>query len=232
LIANLRQDLWIIWHTARDFVAARRFPLKILTVTVFGLHLPRSRDALGGADQRKMNMAKKQTVLSNRPYIATFFLFVVVLLFACTKGSEAPSVSVPADSQQFLDKYFGAWKSKDIATLQSLCFYLSPEDRARLPEGSLEMWRESKNKLVNENFERVTTEFGDFKGYEVLSVKTTTISPQDQPAANMMGSGIHTQLVCKAKFSKKRDAHVGLHLIKETESSPSIAAAWSFGAAP
>ncbi len=177
-------------------------------------------------------MAKKQTVLSKRLYIATFFLFVVVLLFACTKGNEAPSASVPADCQLFLDKYFGAWKSKDVATLQSLCFYLSPEDRARLPEGSLEMWRESKNKLVTENFEGVTTEFGDFKGYNVLRVKTTTISPQDQPVANMMGSGIHTELVCKAKFSKKRDAHVGLHLIKETEGSPYIAAAWNFQAAP
>ena len=81
-------------------------------------------------------MANKQTGLSNRPYIATFSIFVVVLLLGCTKGKEGPSVSVPADCQQFLDKYFDAWKSKDIATLQALSFYLSPEDRARLPEGS------------------------------------------------------------------------------------------------
>ena len=104
-------------------------------------------------------MANKRTGFSNRPYIATFFLFVVVLLLACTKGKEAPSVSVSADCQQFLDKYFQAWKSKDIATLQALSFYLSPEDRSRLPEGSLELWRESKNTLVTENFERVTKEF-------------------------------------------------------------------------
>src|SRR6266446_10732765 len=136
-------------------------------------------------------MAKKQTVLRNRPYIATFLLFLLVALVACTKGKEEPSASVPADCQQFLDKYFDAWKSKDIATLQALSFYLSPEDRSRLPEGSLEMWRESKNKLVTENFERVTREFGDFKGYEVLRAKTTTISPQAQPAVNMIGSGIH-----------------------------------------
>jgi len=177
-------------------------------------------------------MANKQTGLSNRPYIATFSIFVVVLLLGCTKGKEGPSVSVPADCQQFLDKYFDAWKSKDIATLQALSFYLSPEDRARLPEGSLELWRESKNKLVIENFERVTKDFGDFKGYELLRVKSTTISPQDQPPANMMGSGIHTELVCKARFSKKRDAHVGLHLIKETESSQYIVAAWNFEAPP
>src|SRR5213080_2775262 len=139
-------------------------------------------------------MAKKHTGLSNRSYIATLFLFFVIILLACTKGKEQPSASVPADCQQFLDKYFGAWKSKDVATLQALSFYLSPEDRARFPEGSLEIWRESKNKLVIENFQRVTSEFGDFKDYNVLSVKTTTISAQDQPVANMMGSGFHTEL--------------------------------------
>jgi hypothetical protein len=177
-------------------------------------------------------MANKLTRLSNPSYIATCFLFLVVLLLACTKGKEGPSVSVPADCQQFLDKYFDAWKSKNIVTLQALSFYLSPEDRARFPEGSLELWRESKNKLVIENFERVSKDFGDFKGYEVLRVKSTTISGQDQTAANMMGSGIHTELVCKARFSKKRGAHVGLHLIKETESSPYIVAAWNFEAPP
>jgi len=177
-------------------------------------------------------MANKQTALINRPCIATFLLLLVVLLPACAKGREEPSVSVPADCQQFLDKYFAAWKSKDIATLQALSFYLSAQDQSRLPEGSLELWRASKNKLVTENFERVTKEFGDFKGYEIRTVKTTTISPQDQPAANMMGSGIHTELVCEARFSKKRDAHVGLHLIKQTEGSQYIVAAWNFQAEP
>jgi hypothetical protein len=176
-------------------------------------------------------IANKQTGLSNRSCIATFLLFLAVLLPGCSK-SKGPSASVPADCQQFLDKYFEAWKSKDITTLQALSFYLSPEDRARLPEGSLEMWRESKNKLVAENFERVTREFGDFKGYQVLRAKTTTISAQDQFGANTVGSGIHTELVCKAKFSKKRDAHAGLHLIKQTEGSQYIVAAWNFEAEP
>ena len=157
---------------------------------------------------------------------------VLVLLAACTKGKEEPSVSVPADCQQFLDKYFGAWKSKDLGTLQTLSFYLSPEERSGFPEGSLELWRQSKNKLVSENFQRVTSEFGDFKDYKVLRVKTTAISAQDQPAANMMGSGFHTELVCKARFSKKHDVHVAFHLIKETEGSQYIAAAWNFQAAP
>jgi hypothetical protein len=79
-------------------------------------------------------MAKKQTGLSNRSYVATFFLFLVLVLLACTRGTE-PSAAVPADCQQFLDKYFDAWKSKDIATMQTLSYYLSPEDRSRLPEG-------------------------------------------------------------------------------------------------
>jgi hypothetical protein len=177
-------------------------------------------------------MANKQTGLINRPYIARSLLVLVVLLLACGKGREEPSVSVPADCQQFLDKYFEAWKSKDVATLQALSYYLSPQDQSRLPAGSLELWRESKNKLVTQNFEQVTRDFGDFKGYEVLRVKTTTISPQDQLAANTIGSGIHTELVCKARFSKKHDAHVGLHLIKQTEGSQYIVAAWNFQAEP
>jgi hypothetical protein len=159
-----------------------------------------------------------------------FFLWISVLLLACAKGKEGPSASVPADCQQFLNKYFDAWKSKDIATLQAVSFYLSPEDRSRLPEGSLEMWRESKNKLVTENFERVKKEFGDFQGYEVLRAKTTTISPQEQPAANTIGSGTHIELVCKARFSKKH--HVWLHLIKEAEGLQYIVAAWNFQAEP
>jgi hypothetical protein len=172
-------------------------------------------------------MARKQTKLNNRPEITTFLALVVVLLFACNKGSERPPVSVPADCQQFLNKYFNAWKSKDLATLRAVSYYLSPEARSRLPEGSVEMWHQSKNKLVAENFERVTRDFGDFKSYEVLRAKTTTILPEDQPAANMMGSGIHTELVCKANFSKKHHAQFGLHLIKETESSQYIVAAWN-----
>jgi hypothetical protein len=177
-------------------------------------------------------MANKQTGLINRPYIATSLLILVVLLPACSKGREESSVSVPADCQQFLNKYFDAWKSKDAATLQALSYYLSPQDQSRLPAGSLELWRESKNKLVTENFGQVTRDFGDFKGYEVIRVKTTTISPQDQLAANTIGTGIHTELVCKAKFSKKRNAHVGLHLIKQTEASQYIVAAWNFQAEP
>jgi hypothetical protein len=181
-------------------------------------------------NRQRCIIAKKQTTLSERPYIVIFFLFPLVLLVGCTKGEQEQSVSVPADCQQFLDRYFNAWKSKDIATLQTLSYYLSPQDQSRLPQGSLEMWRVSKNKLVTDNFQQITRDFGDFKRYEVLRVKTTTISPEDQLAANMMGAGIRTELVCKARFSKKRDAHIWLQLIKETEGSQYIVAAWNFEA--
>ena len=178
-------------------------------------------------DRRSQNDSHPRNGAERRPYIAICFLFLVVILIACSKGKEGPSASVPVDCQQFLEKYFDAWKSKDIATLQALSFYMSPQDQSRLPEGSLELWRASKNKLVTENFEQVTRDFGDFKGYEVLRAKTTTISPQDQPVANMIGSGTHTELVCKAAFSKKHHAQFGLHLIKETERSEYIVAAWN-----
>jgi hypothetical protein len=149
-------------------------------------------------------MANKQTGLINRSYIATFLLFVVIVLLACSNGKEEPPVSVSADCQQFLDKYFDAWKSKDLATLQALSYYLSPQEQSRLPAGGLELWRESKNKLVTQNFEQVTSDFGDFKGYEVLRVKTTTIFPQDQPAANNDGlrnsyrTGLQSQVLQEA----------------------------------
>src|SRR5262249_33480872 len=64
-------------------------------------------------------IARKQTRLGCRPEIAMFLAFVVVLLIACNKGNERSPVSVPADCQQFLNKYFDAWKSKDVATLQA-----------------------------------------------------------------------------------------------------------------
>lgn len=89
-----------------------------------------------------------------------------------------------------------------------------------------------KNKLVTENFERVTRDFGDFKAYNVLQAKATTISPQDQLAVNTIGSGIHTDVVCKARFSRKRDVHVWLRLIQETEGSQYIVAASNFEATP
>jgi len=157
---------------------------------------------------------------------------ILVLLAACTKSKEESSIALPAECHQFLDKYFSAWKSKDVGTLQALSFYLSPEERSAFPEGSLELWRESKNKLVTENFQRVTSEFGDFRDYKVVSMKTTTVSAQDQPAANMVGAGVHTELVCKAKFSKRHDARVGLHLVKGTEGSQYTVAAWNFQAVP
>ena len=127
---------------------------------------------------------------------------VLVLLIACTRSKEELPASVPADCQQFLDQYFGAWKSKDVGRLQALSYYLSPEGRSRLPEGSLELWHQSKNQLVTENFQRVTGLFGDFKDYKVLTVKTTAISAQDQPAANMMGSGVHPNWFAKQGFPR------------------------------
>jgi hypothetical protein len=161
----------------------------------------------------------------------TVSLFLAFLCAACSKGIERPAVYVPPDCQQFLGKYFDAVKSKDIATLQEICYCLSNADRSKLPESSLEMMLESRKKLVADLFEHTAREFGDFKGYAVVSVKVTTISPQDQVAANMMGAGVHTEIVCKAKFSKKHDTRVGLHLFKE-DGSDYCVAAWNYEAAP
>src|SRR5262249_11845366 len=68
----------------------------------------------------QMRLAKKSGMTSTRiPIIRLIFIkhfiatFLVLLLLASTKGREGPPVSVPADCQQFLNKYFDAWKSKD-----------------------------------------------------------------------------------------------------------------------
>jgi hypothetical protein len=161
----------------------------------------------------------------------TVSLFLAFLCAACSKAIERPAVCVPPDCQQFLGKYFAAVKSKDIPTLQDICYCLSNADRSKLPEGSLEMMRESRKKLVADFFGHAATEFGDFKGYTVVSVKVTTVFLQDQLAANVMGAGVHAEIVCKAKFSKKRDARVGLHLFKEDDGSDYCVAAWNYEAA-
>jgi hypothetical protein len=158
---------------------------------------------------------------------ATLGLFLVCLCLGCSRSAPGPSVSVPADCQQFLDKYFEAVKSKDVEKIRFFSSYVSPVQSKDMPEASVNMLRQTAGKFAVEGFERMTRELGDFQSYSVLSVKVTTISPAD-PAANVMAAGIHADIICKAKFSNKQSVQIGLHLFKETQESEYHILAWKY----
>ena len=145
------------------------------------------------------------------------------------------SVAVPNDCQVFLDKYFDAVKSKNVERLQEFSSYISRAQSQGIDDQGLALMRESKRKFAAEGFERVSKDFGDFERYSVLSVKETTITAEELAAKNMQGvglQGIHTDVVCKAKFSKKSSALVALKLFKETPESEYSLEAWQYQAEP
>lgn len=164
--------------------------------------------------ERRSKVKEEKT--SNRTiYAAALGLFLVCLCLGCTKPAPAPSVVVPADCRNFLDKYFEAVKSKDVGKIREFSSYVPPVQRNILPGESVDMVRQTEGKLAVDVFERMTKELGDFNSYSVSKVKMTTITMAD-PAANTMGAGIHADIECKAKFSKK-SARIFLHLFKETQ---------------
>jgi hypothetical protein len=78
-------------------------------------------------------------------------------------------------------------------------------------------------------------EFGDFQGYSVISAKETTVTTAELAAKKMQGTrlqGVHAEIICKAKFSKKHSALIRLNLFKETQDSEYSVEAWSYQAEP
>jgi hypothetical protein len=95
--------------------------------------------------------------------------------------------------------------------------------------------RETKEKFAAEGFERMNKEFGDFQGYSVISAKETTVTTAELAAKKMQGTrlqGVHAEIICKAKFSKKHSALIRLNLFKETQDSEYSVEAWSYQAEP
>jgi len=154
--------------------------------------------------------------------------------FGCGKSPSEPAASVPIDCQKFLEKYFDALKSKDVGKIQEFSSYVSPADSADMPAGSVDMMRETKRKFAADAFERMNKELGDFKSYSVLSAKVKTITTAELVAGNMQGLaslvGTHAEIVCKAKFSKKRSALIILNLFKDTPESEYSIEAWRYQA--
>ncbi len=150
----------------------------------------------------------------------------------CGKNALEPATPVLIECQKFLVKYFEAVKSKDVGKIQKFASYVSHADSAVMPAGSVEMMRETKRKFAADVFERMNKELGDFKSYSVVNAKETTITTANRTAANMLGAGIHAEIVCKAKFSKKHSALIGLNLFKETQDSEYYIEAWRYQSEP
>jgi len=155
--------------------------------------------------------------------------------FGCGKIAPEQSVPVPADCQKFLDKYFEAVKSKDIAKIQEFSSHVSHVNRERMPEESIKMMGQTQGKFAVMVFQKMTDQCGDFESYSVLVAKETTVTREELEAKKMEGTGLEgnrAQIVCKARFSKKNPVQIDLHLFKETPESDYWVDAWSYQAAP
>jgi hypothetical protein len=153
----------------------------------------------------------------------------------CGKNALESTTPVPIDCQKFLVKYFEAVKSKDVGKIKEFSSYVSYAHREGMPASSIDMMRETKEKFAADGFERMNKEFGDFRGYSVISAKETTVTTADLAAKKMQGTrleGVHAEIICKAKFSKKHSALISLNLFKETQDSEYSVEGWSYRAEP
>jgi len=168
-------------------------------------------------------------------YAAMLGLVLGWFCFGCGKNALEPATPVPIECQKFLVKYFEAVKAKDVGQIQEFSSYVSRADSEGMPAGSVEMMRETKRKFAADVFERMNKEFGDFKSYSVISAKETTVTTAELAAKKMQGTrleGVHAEIICKAKFSKKHSALIRLNLFKETQDSEYSVEAWSYQAEP
>lgn len=175
----------------------------------------------------RQSLVKKRISIKRTLFAAGLALFLGGLLFGCGKSS-AP---VPSDCQVFLDKYFAALKSKDVAALQNLVSAFWNWGGQGMPGGDMEKTREAQKMMFENHLKSMTEQFGDFKSYSVSSVKVTKV-PEDRQAAEIFRPGIHAEIECKAKFSKQSSVRMSLHLFKETEGSEYSLLLWKYLAEP
>ena len=164
-------------------------------------------------------------------YAAMLGLVLGWFCSGCGKNALEPATPVPIDCQKFLVKYFEAVKSKDVGKIQELSSYVSHADREGMPARGIDMMREAKAKFAAEGLERINTMFGDFQSYSVISAKETTVTMAELTTNKMQGTGlqgVHTEIICKAKFSKQHSVLIRLNLFKETEGSEYFIEAWSY----
>ena len=168
-------------------------------------------------------------------YAAMLGLVLGWFCSGCGKIALESATPVPIECQKFLVKYFEAIKSKDVGKIKEFSSYVSDADSEGMPAGSVEMMRETKRKFAADVFERMNKEFGNFKSYSVISAKETTVTTAELAAKKMQGTrlqGVHAEIICKAKFSKKHSALIRLNLFKETQDSEYSVEGWSYQAEP
>lgn len=68
-----------------------------------------------------------------------FGLFLGCLLSGCGKSRMEPATPVPIECQKFLDKYFDAVKSKDVAKIRAFSSFVPAADSKGEPEASIEL---------------------------------------------------------------------------------------------
>ena len=162
-------------------------------------------------------------------YAAMLALVLGWFFSGCGKNALEPAAPVPVDCQKFLDKYFEAVKSKDVGKIKEFSSYVSRVQSEGMPASSIDMMRETRGRFAADVFERMNKELGDFQSYSVISAKETTVTTAELAAKKMQGTGlqgIHAEIICKAKFSKKHSALIGLNLFKETQDSDYSVEAW------
>ena len=162
-------------------------------------------------------------------YAAMLALVLGWFFSGCGKNALEPAAPVPVDCQKFLDKYFEAVKSKDVGKIKEFSSYVSRVQSEGMPASSIDMMRETRGRFAADVFERMNKELGDFQSYSVISAKETTVTTAELAAKKMQGTGlqgVHAEIICKAKFSKKHSALIGLNLFKETQESDYSVEAW------
>jgi len=164
-------------------------------------------------------------------YAAMLALVLGWFFSGCGKNALEPAAPVPVDCQKFLDKYFEAVKSKDVGKIKEFSSYVSRVQSEGMPASSIDMMRETRGRFAADVFERMNKELGDFQSYSVISAKETTVTTAELAAKKMQGTrlqGVHTEIICKAKFSKNHSVLMRLNLFKETPDSEYFIEAWSY----
>jgi len=175
----------------------------------------------------KGSEAVKRSWTNRTIYATALALFLGSYLLGCGKSGPA----VPEDCRAFLDRYFEAVKTKDLATLQSLTSAFWNWGGQGIPIDNAEKTREVRDIMIANHYKSITEQFGDFKSYAVTSAKVTRV-PEDRPATEVFRPGIHAEIECKAKFSKESRVRVSLHLLKETQESAYSLFLWKYQTEP
>ncbi|MEK7269961.1 MAG: hypothetical protein AAB215_03360 [Planctomycetota bacterium] len=134
--------------------------------------------------------------------------FAVALGLACAcpglgcGKADSPGASVPEDCRKWLDAYFDALKSKDVAKVQDLCARVSARIADMLPAEGAETVRGQQRETTAGLLGKIAQDLGDFRSYAVESCRETVI-PADDPMANALGEGRHIEILLATRYSKR-----------------------------